>query len=85
MFLGSIFHLNIAFFAYDEISLDKFSFECFHLFIELRDFSTSIFLADFSDLVCVFLFELLLLVAKVLLLRLDDHCQLSLLALDLLD
>ena len=85
VFLGSIFHLHIAFFAYDEISLDKFSFESFHFLIELRDFSASIFLANFSDLVCVLLFELLLLVAKVLLLCLDDHCQLSLLTLDLLN
>ena len=85
VFLGSVFHLHIAFFANNEISLDKFSFECVHLFIKLRDFSTSIFFADFSDLVGVLLFELLLLVAKVLLLCLNDHRQLCLLTFDLLD
>ena len=85
VFLGSVFHLHIAFFANNEISLDKFSFKCVHLFIELRDFSTSIFIADFSDLVGVLLFELLLLVAKVLLLCFNYHSQLCLLTFDLLD
>ena len=80
-----VLQVDVAFLSDQEISLAEFLLVGVELLFEERDVSTGMFFSHFAKLSLVLVLQLSLLVAKVLLLSLNDDVELGLLTLDLLD
>ena len=78
-------HLDVGLLSDDQVVLRELLLVVVELLLEHGDFAASMLLSELSELALMLLFELTGLVVEILLLGLDDHMELSLLSLDLLD
>jgi len=81
--VGPILQIEVALFGNEQISLREVLLVRVELLLKEGSITASVLLSEVTHLVLVLLLHLSLLVAEILLLRLDDDVQLRLLALDL--
>ena len=77
--------LDVRLLSHNQIVLCELLLVVVQLLFEHGDLSTSMLFSEVSELVLVLLLELGGLIIEILFLSLNDHVELSLLALDLLD
>jgi len=81
--VGPILQIEVALFGNEQISLREVLLVRVELLLKEGSITASVLLSEVTHLILVLLLHLSLLVAEILLLRLDDDVQLRLLALDL--
>ena len=81
MLLRSRLQFNVGFLSHDELVFGELRLVCIQFLFEHRDLTFSVLVPQLTQLALVLLFELGLLEVEVLLLCLDNHCQLRLLRL----
>ena len=80
-----VLQVDVGLFWNEQVCLGEVLLVLSQLFLEHGNVATSVFLAQVAQLCLMFVLQLSLLIAKVLLLGLDDDVKLGFLSLDLLD